>query len=915
MPANPTITAAIAATHPNPSPAQRAAGNFRKGKIRLHGLLISIENPKGTKRRPEWKPLACHYGYINRTEGKDGDAVDVFIGPNPASELVFVIDQVTESGKRFDEHKCMFGCVSKKQAKRLYLANYQAGWKCGTITAMTVDQFKTWLAKGDTTQRVSEQVSRYDKSSAPQWQAGKVSRPDGPPASPAPAPAGPSSAVPGVTHQVGETKSVGGTTYRLNENSRWELADPDEEGQAGGVPGQQPPGADPSQQPPEPTPHPAVDPAARNSFTASRLSTVHPEIGGLMRAIHESPHFKASGEFASYDVHQKVAGDLHSTLAKHAGKEIAGGTVVDLGQGRFGFASEAGSIAIWPADETGRHQITYTNKTGIVGRAMAAGAEQKGGGDEEQEQPAETGGTDQPPVEAEPEAPPRVAKPIAPPPLPAPAQQQSGAGGNPFRQSEPPPTSAKSPANPRHLPENSPPPAGKLPDEHKAKLSRSFSAGNNRGSIEFENEQHRDLYDLGAKHSYVGRGGRNKTSDRHVGDIKALTAKLTEATGMSESELKGHAAEVFKHTKGQMKGLKDGEHRAAKMPTTKDTAPLADFADKNAGKGDVPTPTPEALEMGKLPMESQRAGSAAQTFLKTAGLAVTPENHKLIQHAIKSGWVKNKAELRAMLKTAKKIHEKGGTHNYQELKGIKDPKERGRRRAELASNDYHALKDAIRRKGNRERRESWAKIVKTQADAWDMTPQDYHETASKIYKEFAAPMLERENAKDSMRRLLAKGGKGVTRMIREAHERGGKQGKGGDYSSVNGFDKVSDYLERNHPHLVRDGNAELTAWNMLLEGRTPPPGKTSQEFTDHMGEFLQSGMGFGQAGGGDGEGGMSAEELAEIERQNAETSFGDDDESMADSIVSRRGRSAVPFSKIRAGAVIRYRKWRATLLN
>ena len=35
-----------------------------------------------------------HYGYIKMTESEaDGDHIDVFIGPNPASTVVFVIDQ------------------------------------------------------------------------------------------------------------------------------------------------------------------------------------------------------------------------------------------------------------------------------------------------------------------------------------------------------------------------------------------------------------------------------------------------------------------------------------------------------------------------------------------------------------------------------------------------------------------------------------------------------------------------------------------------------------------------------------------------------------------------------------------------------------------------------------------------------
>jgi len=863
-----TIANAVASTHPSPSPAQRDAGNYRKGKLRLHGLEISIENPKGTRRRPEWKPLACHYGYINRTEGRDGDHVDVFIGPNPSSELVFVVDQVTESGKRFDEHKVMLGFTSKAKAKAGYLANYQAGWKCGPITAMTIEQFKTWLRDGDTTKRVAMQVSKYDKS------GGLPSIPG---------------TQPGVTHQVGETKSFNGTTYRLNENHRWELANP-EEGSQGGVPG-----ADPAQQPPDqsasPQPSPAADPAARNAFTASRLHTVHPEIGGLLRAIHESPHFQQSGEFASYDVHKKVAGDLYHTLSKHAGKEIAGGQVVDLGQGRVGFASEAGSIAVWPADASGRHQITYTNKTGIVGRAMAG---QKGGGDGEQqqqgqqEQPAEAGGDNQPSVENEPEAPPRVAKPIAPPPLPA----QSGAGGNPFRQ-EPTP-----PAKPQQNPSPAPSPAragGKLPDEQA--YDDSLTPAKPRPPHVALRERANQWKEkaVAARDAWT-----QAVEDReHPKRIRALKQKFTalrEAYNdherharRAEGEHKARLRESGKATKERMKSLGIGPYagkgrqgggkssapsappaeKSGKSPPAEKPIPLIDHAEQNPGKGDVPTPTPEALEMGKLPMESQRAGSAAQTFLKSAGLSVTPENHKAIQHAIRRGWVKNKGELRAMLKTAKKIHERGN---------LKD--ENGG-----AASDHAALREAIRRKGNRERRESWAKIVKQKADHWEMPAKEFHDTASQYYKEFVAPHKEREDVKDELRNMV-----GVSaNKLRQIEERGGKGGKGGDYSNVKGLDNAVEYLKNNFPHLIENENPEQTAWEMLKEGKKPPPGKTSEEFMQKFEEALSNGYTLEK---NTDVAPMSQEEIEKLRESGGGGGGGNE--------------TMLPFAKTRKGVVIRY---------
>lgn len=56
--------------------------------MRIAGLDISIENPAGSKRtyrNPDGSTgestLKSHYGYIRRTQAKDGDQLDVFIRP------------------------------------------------------------------------------------------------------------------------------------------------------------------------------------------------------------------------------------------------------------------------------------------------------------------------------------------------------------------------------------------------------------------------------------------------------------------------------------------------------------------------------------------------------------------------------------------------------------------------------------------------------------------------------------------------------------------------------------------------------------------------------------------------------------------------------------------------------------------
>jgi hypothetical protein len=50
---------------------------------------------------------------------------------------------------KFDEHKVVVAVKDEQQACKLYLSNYQKGWKCGPITVMSVQQLKEWLNKGD----------------------------------------------------------------------------------------------------------------------------------------------------------------------------------------------------------------------------------------------------------------------------------------------------------------------------------------------------------------------------------------------------------------------------------------------------------------------------------------------------------------------------------------------------------------------------------------------------------------------------------------------------------------------------------------------------------------------------------------------------------------------------------------------
>ena len=136
----------------NPTDKQKEAGNYRKGHVRLDGLDITIENPKGSVRTGtdtkgnKWETVMHNtYGYIRGTLGNDGDHIDVFIADNPVEGSYYIIDQVNPDGS-FDEHKVMYGFASEQDAKDAYLANYTPGWTgLGNITGISSDGFKRWL--------------------------------------------------------------------------------------------------------------------------------------------------------------------------------------------------------------------------------------------------------------------------------------------------------------------------------------------------------------------------------------------------------------------------------------------------------------------------------------------------------------------------------------------------------------------------------------------------------------------------------------------------------------------------------------------------------------------------------------------------------------------------------------------------
>ena len=149
----------------NPTEAQKEAGNYKKGHIKVDGLNITIEQPKGSIRRgtdangKQWESeMHNTYGYIRGTESVDGDHIDIFLSDNPTEGKVFVVDQVNKDGS-FDEYKVMYGFSDVESARQAYLSNYEEGWQgLGNITEVSKEDFKAWI---DSSKRKTKPFAEY----------------------------------------------------------------------------------------------------------------------------------------------------------------------------------------------------------------------------------------------------------------------------------------------------------------------------------------------------------------------------------------------------------------------------------------------------------------------------------------------------------------------------------------------------------------------------------------------------------------------------------------------------------------------------------------------------------------------------------------------------------------------------------
>lgn len=311
----------------DPTPAQKEAGNYKKVHTIVHGLDITIENPKGSYRKgvdKSGKPWKCkmysHYGYFKRTEGKDGDHVDCFIGPNVESEIVFIVNQNNSEGK-FDEHKVMLGFNNEEDAKEGYLKNYSKGWEgCGSIVSMTIDQFKTWLQSEDT-KKLAKPFSKSQLFTELEWmtyfEKGRVA-------------------------QVGETRTwTDGTVHRKTADGKWE------EVSTGRKPTQ-------NQQPPSKSNSPSSQPKTHEQRVIDGIDRWK-ELEAKAKLKNKERMAKANPQNRNslFDVSNARPGDVIRIERASSGRINRGhiGEVLDKVDGFLKVALASGGIYLFPPNE------------------------------------------------------------------------------------------------------------------------------------------------------------------------------------------------------------------------------------------------------------------------------------------------------------------------------------------------------------------------------------------------------------------------------------------------------------------------------------------------------------------------------------------------------------------------------------
>jgi hypothetical protein len=126
-----------------------------EGRVDFQGLPMAIETDVGSVRRwtaPDGSTgetrMSVAYGFIEGTGGADGEELDVFVGPDPRAELVYLVEQQNPATGLWDEQKAMLGFSNQADAEACYRRHYDAPDDYLLYaTALDMPAFKRWIAE------------------------------------------------------------------------------------------------------------------------------------------------------------------------------------------------------------------------------------------------------------------------------------------------------------------------------------------------------------------------------------------------------------------------------------------------------------------------------------------------------------------------------------------------------------------------------------------------------------------------------------------------------------------------------------------------------------------------------------------------------------------------------------------------
>ena len=125
-----------------------------KKKIVFKGFKIHLDQPAGSSRTWTYDdgraPFTAHYkhnyGFFPGVKGRDGDDLDVYVGPDKKSDKVFIWDKLKSDGKTLDEHKVMLGFNTTKLIKKDILDTMKMQKMVGPIKEISMGELKRdWL--------------------------------------------------------------------------------------------------------------------------------------------------------------------------------------------------------------------------------------------------------------------------------------------------------------------------------------------------------------------------------------------------------------------------------------------------------------------------------------------------------------------------------------------------------------------------------------------------------------------------------------------------------------------------------------------------------------------------------------------------------------------------------------------------